>query len=643
MYSDVPPARSEEVAACLSAIDRASRWIVQNIHLFIPFENDNVEDDDIEDDDVRRARLHKSVAELAIVLYCQIKLLGDRDSDNIRRIAAKLESVQRNPQFRSRMLRRPEEFSTFATLYGVLRELGCDDTEQHELIQRLVNVGALDHAERPPNRMMEIRLLLERGGFRHAWPGLDRLCDASILTQAVCPLHLDHQAAYALTHVVMFLYDFGVAPDGMYPVKEFGDLRRTLTMLIVIYCQEKHWDLLGEVLICWDCVKFGDSLLHRKAWEVFLATQKNDGSFPGPEIARANRPKRQELYDYHTTFVAIIAGSLRTCRVRTARVPISTMGLQAADKLKVLSDSDRLQLDRCHAAMGARSWLERCLDFAEADTQSPLATFLYILVGSWLCASMHPDGNLSVDDVIDRVATALTAREIRSAVCDSQAPATLKLIAAALLSARGRVVPSLEKFLYGSAEVLSALSVSDRETELLLYEKRMLFSKLGLHSAPASIDYSEVLRFAHTLPLNAPVSEIERLVLRIEALTGCGLRDVTVEADNAWIEELLCGFAMHFLRQYDFLLGCRLLRSSCYLKRDNPAIVECVQFLLLHQQPAGPFGFFGAEEAALEASRPESYSPEASLYLPITISCLSALAESSSLKWRLLGSLPRIR
>jgi len=182
----------------------------------------------------------------------------------------------------------------------------------------------------------------------------------------------------------------------------------------------------------------------------------------------------------------------------------------------------------------------------------------------------------------------------------------------------------------------------DRETELLLHEKRMLLSKWGLHSAPEPLDYSEVLRFAHTLPLNAPVSEIERLVLRIEALTDFGLRDATVEADTIGMEDMLCGFAMHFLRQNDFLMGCRLLRSLSYLKSGNTAIAECVKFLLLHQQLGGPFGFFGGE-AAFEASRPERYSLEASLYLPVTISCLLALAECSGQRWRLFGSLPRIR
>ena len=631
--------------ACLSAIHKALQWVTANVDLLIPFQ----------DSGPFVVREGKSLAELAVMMHCKVQLAGYSEDETERRIVDKLEAAQRNPQFRSRLLRRPEEFAGFSTLYGSLRLLGRDDPEQRELLQRVVDAGLLDHAERVPHRMMEIRLALEWGGLRHSWPGLADLCESSILKKVPCALHLSEPAAYAFTHAIMFFYAFGTAPVPVAsPVTAVEGLCRTLSMLVVIYCQERHWDLLGEVLICWDCIGFSDSILHQKAWDTFLSTQKRNGTFPGPEIAPAKPAHKKKPQDaaakrkaycsahYHTTFVAIIAASMQIHRTRTATALTSARGLRKEPMDSVLGAPDHLSSDRDIAVKRVRTWLERCFESVEGDPKRSEAALLYILVGCWICALMDPVTN-SATAIIGRVATLLRARDAQSPVRESNAPPTLKLIAGALLLAQGVPVPSLLNFLYESAEVLSAFPSSDNESDLLLYEKRMLFFALGLHPMPAPRDYSEVMRFACRLRLDASLNQVEALLLRIEALTGHGLRPTIIEPADGWLEELLCGFAMHFLRQYNFLMGCRLLRALSYLNLEGSAgLLECVRFLILHQQPDGAFGFFGAEAAALESAHPEGYSTVSSLHLPVSIACLCALAESSSGKWRLLNSVLRI-
>jgi hypothetical protein len=97
-----------------------------------------------------------------------------------------------------------------------------------------------------------------------------------------------------------------------------------------------------------------------------------------------------------------------------------------------------------------------------------------------------------------------------------------------------------------------------------------------------------------------------------------------------WIQELLCGLALHFLRSYDFLTACRVLRAIAYLGLDDGADFKaCLSFLRLHQRPNGAFGFFGLEEAPLKAQGVDGLALDARLYLPVTTACLLALCEGS--------------
>ena len=152
-----------------------------------------------------------------------------------------------------------------------------------EQIQRALDVGLANQAERLPYQKMELLLSLERGEFSVDWPTWEDLGRSSILAQTPDALYLDEETIYALTHDIMFLNGFGTKRRVLPSWSDGISLRQTLSRLIVRVSQERHWDLLGELLLCWDCLGFDQTTIIQRGWTAFLAMQQDDGSFLGPE------------------------------------------------------------------------------------------------------------------------------------------------------------------------------------------------------------------------------------------------------------------------------------------------------------------------------------------------------------------------
>src|SRR5262249_40735010 len=138
-------------------------------------------------------------------------------------------------------------------------------------------------------------------------------------------LLLGEDGTYGLTHVLMYLYGFGIRRASI-PAHQRESLRRLLSMLLVGVCQDRHWDLLAELLLCWEAIGYPPTPLVDRAWEALLAVQRGDGAIPGPEWAlplyeaakrdagdRRSEAAREAYFahHYHTTLVGIIAACLR--------------------------------------------------------------------------------------------------------------------------------------------------------------------------------------------------------------------------------------------------------------------------------------------------------------------------------------------
>ncbi len=131
------------------------------------------------------------------------------------------------------------------------------------------------------------------------------------------PWMLDAAAAYALTHTVFHLTDFGVDPCGL-PEELQEYLHLWLPVWVEVVTETKAWDLLAELLIVDACLTAPEN--YPPAWERLVQAQYPDGMLPHCTTQAPRDPEKDFRIHYHPTLVAVIAGTLAVSRSVGARV-----------------------------------------------------------------------------------------------------------------------------------------------------------------------------------------------------------------------------------------------------------------------------------------------------------------------------------
>jgi hypothetical protein len=200
-----------------------------------------------------------------------------------------------------------------AYLVALVEHAGRPVPAARDRVQAVLEAGIGDHTGpwRPVQHRLELRYVLELGGFPVDGPSTAELVGASILTGAPDPLSMRSDEAYAVTHVVLYATDFGAR---QLPTAMPTELFRTL-LGVALACGDL--DLAGEFLLC--LAPAGDDPFDAKAWRHLAAACRADGAVPGP-VHDASRwaelsGDTAEAYLFgtchHTTMVAAMAAAER--------------------------------------------------------------------------------------------------------------------------------------------------------------------------------------------------------------------------------------------------------------------------------------------------------------------------------------------
>ncbi len=613
----------------VSFTQHALDWVAHHLSGFDPFMSRRTYE----------IRAGQRVGELAILLKAYVGLTGDRRSPVVGRVLKLLEAVSHDRTFQDRLARYPGEFILFAQIHACLEYLGIEDSERRAAVQRALDAGYLGHTERLPHRMMDVASCLECGGFDERFATLTELYESSLLSPVPCPIHLNEDSIYAITHIIMFLYDFGLRSSLSVPVEDRGSLAECLSALLIAVCHEHHWDLVAELLVCWDCVGLEPDLVYAKAWEALAQVQRCDGAVPGPEWAAkrhqdtdpAGSPGFDFAHHYHTTLVAVIAGCLR--RKREAAGHRSGTGARPADPPSLAGGSgDRRRL--LDAAGRANQWLLQWLEPSTLVECARPEVLCRVLLGLWICRCIGTMPQRAFSSAAATVGARLSAQYPPMSPQWSQVPLMLQLMAANILHACGIGVPHLHDRGGAASTVAGSIGQEAWLGDPELSAAQLLLYGLDLCSKPTAADPRAVLDQVRRLPLSASIAEIERCLSSLEALAGHGTRKVTIDGERAWLGQQLAGSAVTMCRKYDLLLGGRALRTMVYLGLSHAMRDQCLSFILQQQRPDGSFGMFGPEASNL----PADYPVAAALELPVTVDCLWTIAEAMS-DWRLYDSI----
>jgi hypothetical protein len=195
-------------------------------------------------------------------------------------------------------------------VYVPFRELG----RHHPGIEAHMRVVARTTSWRALESVPHRRLGLTRFAARAELPEYADLAGATRRTwlgQTPEPWTVEYNLAYAITHAVFHLTDWGRHPDHL-PADLADYLSLWLPVWIDEWATHRHWDLLGELLVVDACLP--EPALDDAVWRYFAAAQTREGVMPVSDTMPTGSP--DEVFDlvHHPTIVAAFAATMATSR-----------------------------------------------------------------------------------------------------------------------------------------------------------------------------------------------------------------------------------------------------------------------------------------------------------------------------------------
>lgn len=207
--------------------------------------------------------------------------------------------------------KRPIQAFPYLLPYLVLRRTGWTNPFYERTLDLLHAWGFPQAQEMVPYRELDVAYFLTVAGRSNT--NLMGLYRRTFLARAKGLVHVDHESAYSITHTILYLSDFGarrVALQG----DDLEHAREIVACLVVHYWRTKHWDLLGEMLLCTKIIGCREPRLASLALAAFHDAHAVDGSISGragaEEESAAARLKAdsEKLFTtcYHTTLVSLL-------------------------------------------------------------------------------------------------------------------------------------------------------------------------------------------------------------------------------------------------------------------------------------------------------------------------------------------------
>jgi hypothetical protein len=612
----------------------------------------------------------KPLVELSLLcMLCRRHAEFDHDS-RIRNMLAVSAETWSTRHGCDRLVRNPDAFRLHAIWHESLVHGGALRGEDRPIVQAVVDHGYVTATEEVGFRDLDLRHLLDLGGYRHHLPSYRSLYRQTVLGRGGPVLSFNHVDAYSVTHTLFYLSDFGARPLDAIPQRELPYVRWILEVLLGQYLLREDWDLVAELLLGAACVRWKPpDALCNAAWNGLIGAQRDDGAIPSrsfeedacdalPEIER--RAYAFE-HSYHTTLAAAIAGftvgrvPVRPCRsspyrassyrdsqsrvsqrrARQSERPSGQYPRRARDRHRDAPVEAARSEDWRVVAESAEAWLASLLRM-DLSVQHALQ----ILAGLWL--TNHRGGSGVVVDIQPEPDTALAAATrrttellragdragdiVRNGVVGIDTG--LLLCSAGILRSLGQPDADLEAFASRLGQHLPRPCASeDPDTTIQLASARHLLAALGYSSwidPPGHLELTTLSRRIGSDLFRLDEPARSRLTTALLAASAFGHRPLQGLDE---IRLAVPAWALASLQQNQLERGAVLLRASNSLcPTVDPSVAAGTAFLLMQQRTDGAFGFFGPERQRISELRPD-LQPELDVTLPTTVAVLWCLAE----------------
>ncbi|MCD9145223.1 DUF6895 family protein [Streptomyces albireticuli] len=199
-------------------------------------------------------------------------------------------------------------------VYAPFVRCGYRHADLDRLLAHRARLRSVDGVELLPNRRLAaanaarvVGLDREPGGG----PDWDALARATWLGARPEPWAINWITAYAMTHTVFHLTDWGRLPHGM-PPDLTAYVRTWLPVWIDIWREVQQWDLVVELLIVG--ASLDEPYCRPEDWEAVAALQHEDGLVPRDGDPVDDDPRERFTDHQHTVVVTAVAGSVALAR-----------------------------------------------------------------------------------------------------------------------------------------------------------------------------------------------------------------------------------------------------------------------------------------------------------------------------------------
>ncbi|MFD9502267.1 DUF6895 family protein [Streptomyces sp. NPDC060035] len=190
---------------------------------------------------------------------------------------------------------------------------------RHEGLDRLLahraRMRSVGHVELLPNRRLAAANAARVVGLGHGEDMAD-LAGATWLGARPEPWAINWITAYAMTHTVFHLTDWGADPSGL-PSELAAYVRTWLPVWIDIWREVGQWDLVAELLIVG--ASLPDPYCAPEDWEAIAELQHEDGLVPRDSDPVDADPQQRFTDHQHTVVVTAVAGSVALARAAGPR------------------------------------------------------------------------------------------------------------------------------------------------------------------------------------------------------------------------------------------------------------------------------------------------------------------------------------
>lgn len=197
-----------------------------------------------------------------------------------------------------------------ATVYAGLCNAQRRHTGLERFLRRMANTATCNAIQFPNWRRMDLEYGLEQLGMATIRP--ERIA-AMWSSHRPEPWAIDTDSAYAMTHEVFYLSDFGRTPRRI-PTSVRRYLHQWLPSWLTIFRERRNLDLYAELVMVHACIATGSRERQEAALVPLLDAVQAHGMVPGPRgggvslLGRDRSPRRKHfIANYHTTLVGLMA------------------------------------------------------------------------------------------------------------------------------------------------------------------------------------------------------------------------------------------------------------------------------------------------------------------------------------------------